>query len=82
MAQFSPFDQQMMSLALQEARKALYLSNPNPRVGCVICKGDKILGKGFTQRVGGNHAEIEAIANARHLGASDSDLQGSTVYVS
>ena len=82
MAQFSPFDQQMMSLALQEARKALYLSNPNPRVGCVICKGDKILGQGFTQRVGGNHAEIEAIANARHLGASDSDLQGSTVYVS
>jgi len=82
MAQFSPFDQQMMSLALQEARKALYLSNPNPRVGCVICKGDKILGKGFTQRIGGNHAEIEAIANARRLGASDSDLQGSTVYVS
>jgi diaminohydroxyphosphoribosylaminopyrimidine deaminase/5-amino-6-(5-phosphoribosylamino)uracil reductase len=82
MAQFSPFDEQMMSLALQEARKALYLSNPNPRVGCVICKGDKILGQGFTQSVGSNHAEIEAIANARHQGASDSDLHGSTVYVS
>ena len=82
MAQFSPFDQQMMSLALQEARKALYLSNPNPRVGCVISKGDKILGQGYTQSVGSNHAEIEAIANARHQGASDSDLHGSTVYVS
>ena len=72
----------MMSLALQEARKALYLSNPNPRVGCVICKGDKILGQGYTQSVGSNHAEIEAITNARHQGASDFDLLGCTVYVS
>lgn len=82
MTEFTSFDHRMMSLALQEASKALYLSNPNPRVGCVISKGEKILGQGFTQRVGGHHAEIEAIANARRLGASDSDLQGSTVYVS
>lgn len=81
MTQFSPNDQQMMALALQEASKALFLSNPNPRVGCVITKADTILGKGFTQKVGGAHAEIQAIADARHKGAGDSDLAGSTVYV-
>ena len=81
MTQFSSFDQQMMALALDEAKKALYLSNPNPRVGCVITKGEQILGKGFTQQVGSQHAEIEAIANARQLGASDTDFAVSTVYV-
>lgn len=81
MTQFSPYDHQIMSLALEEASKALFLSNPNPRVGCVITKADKILGRGFTQKAGGHHAEIEAIADARRKGASDSDLVGSTVYV-
>lgn len=82
MSQFTSFDQQMMALALQEASKALYLSNPNPRVGCVITKGDTILGQGFTQKRGGQHAEIEAIADAKSRGVSELDLSGSTIYVS
>ena len=81
MTQFSSFDQQMMALALDEAKKALYLSSPNPRVGCVITKGEQILGQGFTQQVGSQHAEIEAIDNARRLGASDADFAASTFYV-
>ncbi len=81
MTQFSSFDQQMMALAIEEANKALYLSNPNPRVGCVITKGDRILGQGFTQQVGSHHAEIEAIANAQQLGASEADFAASTFYV-
>lgn len=81
MTQFSSFDRQMMALALEEANKALYLSNPNPRVGCVITKGEQILGQGFTQQVGSQHAEIEAIANARRVGASDADFAASTFYV-
>ncbi|BEI42096.1 MULTISPECIES: bifunctional diaminohydroxyphosphoribosylaminopyrimidine deaminase/5-amino-6-(5-phosphoribosylamino)uracil reductase RibD [unclassified Polynucleobacter] len=81
MTQFSSLDQQMMAFALDEAKKALYLSNPNPRVGCVITKGEQILGKGFTQQVGSQHAEIEAIANARRLGAGDADFAASTFYV-
>jgi diaminohydroxyphosphoribosylaminopyrimidine deaminase/5-amino-6-(5-phosphoribosylamino)uracil reductase len=81
MTQISLFDQQMMALALEEAKKALYLSNPNPRVGCVITKDHRILGRGFTQRVGSHHAEIEAIAHARQLGASDADFAACTVYV-
>ena len=81
MTQFSSFDRQMMALALEEANKALYLSNPNPRVGCVITKGEQIVGQGFTQQVGSQHAEIEAIANARRLGARDADFATSTFYV-
>ena len=57
---------------------ALYLSNPNPRVGCVIVKDGKLIGKGFTQKVGGAHAEVQALANAKSLG---NDPAGSTIYV-
>ena len=81
MTSFSAIDQSMMSLALQEARKTLYLSNPNPRVGCVIAKNNRILGIGFTQKVGSNHAEIEAIADTKRNGITEQELEGSTVYV-
>jgi diaminohydroxyphosphoribosylaminopyrimidine deaminase/5-amino-6-(5-phosphoribosylamino)uracil reductase len=75
---YSALDQQFMSEALAEAQKALYLSNPNPRVGCVIVKEGKIIGRGFTQKVGGAHAEVQALANAKSLG---NDPAGSTIYV-
>ena len=75
---YSAVDHQFMSEAIAEAQKALYLSNPNPRVGCVIVKDGQVIGKGFTQRVGGAHAEVQAIADAKALG---NDLTGSTVYV-
>lgn len=67
-----------MSEALAEARKALYLSNPNPRVGCVIVKNGQVIGRGFTQKVGSAHAEVQALADAKSLG---NDPAGSTVYV-
>ena len=49
-----------MTQALELATQALFLSNPNPRVGCVIVAGDgvQVLGTGFTQQVGGAHAEV------------------------
>ena len=75
---YSAVDHQFMSEAIAEAQKALYLSNPNPRVGCVIVKDDKVIGKGFTQKVGSAHAEIQALANAKSLG---NDPAGSTIYV-
>jgi diaminohydroxyphosphoribosylaminopyrimidine deaminase/5-amino-6-(5-phosphoribosylamino)uracil reductase len=68
-----------MSQALAEAQNALYLSNPNPRVGCVIVKEGKVIGRGYTQKVGGPHAEVQALADAR---ANGFDPAGSTVYVS
>jgi diaminohydroxyphosphoribosylaminopyrimidine deaminase / 5-amino-6-(5-phosphoribosylamino)uracil reductase len=76
---FTKDDTDFMRLALAAAQKSLYLSNPNPRVGCVIVKAGKVIGTGFTQQVGCAHAEIEALAEARKHGA---DLSGSIIYVS
>ena len=75
---YNAVDHQFMSEALAQAQNALYLSNPNPRVGCVIVKDGKLIGKGFTQKVGGAHAEVQALANAKSLG---NDPAGSTIYV-
>ena len=75
---YSAVDHQFMSEALAEAQKALYLSNPNPRVGCVIVKDGHVIGRGFTQKVGSAHAEVQALANAKALGK---EVIGSTVYV-
>jgi diaminohydroxyphosphoribosylaminopyrimidine deaminase / 5-amino-6-(5-phosphoribosylamino)uracil reductase len=61
------------------ARKAIGLSNPNPRVGCVIAGADgQIIGRGFTQAPGGPHAEIVALHDAASLGHS---VKGATAYV-
>lgn len=77
MPTFSPTSP--MQRALDLARQALWLTSPNPRVGCVITspQGD-VLGEGHTQRAGGPHAEIVAMQNAKERGHS---VQGSTAYV-
>jgi diaminohydroxyphosphoribosylaminopyrimidine deaminase/5-amino-6-(5-phosphoribosylamino)uracil reductase len=75
---YTAVDHQWMAEALAEAHKALYLANPNPRVGCVIVKDGQVIGRGFTQQVGGPHAEIQALTDARLNG---SDPTGSTIYV-
>jgi diaminohydroxyphosphoribosylaminopyrimidine deaminase / 5-amino-6-(5-phosphoribosylamino)uracil reductase len=75
---FTALDHQWMAEALAEAHKALYLANPNPRVGCVIVKAGQVIGRGFTQEIGGPHAEIQALSDAKQKGL---DLAGSTIYV-
>jgi diaminohydroxyphosphoribosylaminopyrimidine deaminase/5-amino-6-(5-phosphoribosylamino)uracil reductase len=75
---YTAVDHQWMSEALAQAQKALYLANPNPRVGCVIVKDGQVIGRGFTQRVGGSHAEVQALADAK---ANGKDPAGSTIYV-
>ena len=75
---YTAVDHQWMSEALAEAQKALYLANPNPRVGCVIVKDGQVIGRGFTQAVGGPHAEVQALADVKSNGK---DAAGSTVYV-
>jgi diaminohydroxyphosphoribosylaminopyrimidine deaminase/5-amino-6-(5-phosphoribosylamino)uracil reductase len=75
---YSAVDHQFMSEALAEAQKALYLSNPNPRVGCVIVKKGEVIGRGFTQKVGEAHAEVQALVDAKSNGK---DPAGSTIYV-
>ncbi len=75
---YSESDPRYMQLALELGTRALLHATPNPRVGCVIVRDDRILGEGTTQRPGGNHAEIEALHDARRRG---NDVQGATVYV-
>jgi diaminohydroxyphosphoribosylaminopyrimidine deaminase/5-amino-6-(5-phosphoribosylamino)uracil reductase len=64
-----------MATALKLAARGLYSPHPNPRVGCVIGKGQNILGRGWHEFAGGPHAEIAALQDAGE------DLQGSTAYI-
>ena len=75
---YTALDHKFMSQALAEAAKSLYLSNPNPRVGCVVVKGGKPIGRGHTQWLGGAHAEVQALVDVRAHGF---DPEGSTIYV-
>ena len=65
--------------ALALASGALTLSNPNPRVGCVITDNSgRVLGRGHTQRAGGLHAEAVALRDATALGHR---VTGATAWV-
>jgi diaminohydroxyphosphoribosylaminopyrimidine deaminase/5-amino-6-(5-phosphoribosylamino)uracil reductase len=54
-----------MRIALAQARRARGRSFPNPPVGAVLYRGDRVLGRGYTRPVGGAHAEVVAIEAAR-----------------
>ena len=47
----------MMRRALALADNGLYSTSPNPRVGCVVTQGEKIVGEGWHEKAGGPHAE-------------------------
>ena len=64
----------MMARALQLARRGRYSAMPNPHVGCVVVRDGLVIGEGFTQPAGGNHAEIEALEAA-------GNASGATAYV-
>lgn len=72
---FTETDHEMMAEALALARRGLYTTQPNPRVGCVVALGPSIVGRGFHARAGGPHAEIGALSDAG-LAA-----KGATAYV-
>jgi len=65
-----------MSEAIQLAWRGLYTTEPNPRVGCVLVKDGQIVGRGWHQKAGEGHAEVNAIRDAGSL------AEGSTAYVS
>ena len=68
-----------MREALALAAHAVGLSDPNPRVGCVIVAADgRLAGRGHTQEAGGPHAEAMALRDAAARGV---DVRGATVYV-
>jgi diaminohydroxyphosphoribosylaminopyrimidine deaminase/5-amino-6-(5-phosphoribosylamino)uracil reductase len=68
-------DEDYMRIALREARKGLGRTSPNPCVGAVIVKDGQIISRGYHQRAGTPHAEINAIRNARE------SINGATMYV-
>lgn len=68
-----------MQRALDAARTSLYLTSPNPRVGCVIVLNDSIIATGATQMAGGAHAEVMALQAAQAAGYLH--LDQATVYV-
>ena len=53
-----------MQLALEEGRQGVGRTHPNPPVGALVVRGEKILGRGFTAPAGGPHAEIRALDDA------------------
>ncbi|WP_223789030.1 bifunctional diaminohydroxyphosphoribosylaminopyrimidine deaminase/5-amino-6-(5-phosphoribosylamino)uracil reductase RibD [Marinicella meishanensis] len=64
-----------MKKALKLAAKGLFTTGANPRVGCVLVKGDQIVAQAFHQRVGEPHAEALALQQAGEQAA------GATAYV-
>jgi diaminohydroxyphosphoribosylaminopyrimidine deaminase/5-amino-6-(5-phosphoribosylamino)uracil reductase len=74
-ALYSQDDHRYMARALKLARKGLYTTDPNPRVGCVIVRDEQVVGEGFHVRAGEPHAEIHALA------AAGERAQGATAYV-
>ena len=64
-----------MAQALQLAALGINSTSPNPRVGCVIVQAGKIIGEGWHQRAGTEHAEVHALHQA---GAA---ARGATLYV-
>lgn len=68
-----------MRLALVLAEQAIGLSDPNPRVGCIITRPDgQLIGQGHTQAAGHAHAEVMALQDAQSRGES---VRGATAYV-
>ncbi len=65
--------------SLGMARRATALSNPNPRVGCLIAAPEgRLVGIGHTQQAGGPHAEVMALRDAQ---ARSESVVGATAYV-
>jgi diaminohydroxyphosphoribosylaminopyrimidine deaminase/5-amino-6-(5-phosphoribosylamino)uracil reductase len=69
-------DESYMRRALELAERGLYTTDPNPRVGCVLVRAERIIAEGWHERAGEPHAEIHAL---RAAGAA---ARGATAYVS
>ena len=68
-------DRAHLARALELAARGLYTTDPNPRVGCVIANGERVIGEGWHVRAGEPHAEVLALVAAGPL------ARGATAYV-
>ena len=75
-----PADHRLLLQAIELAHGSIGLSDPNPRVGCVIHDAaGQLAGQGFTQEAGGPHAEVMALRQAQQAGRS---VAGGSAWVS
>jgi diaminohydroxyphosphoribosylaminopyrimidine deaminase/5-amino-6-(5-phosphoribosylamino)uracil reductase len=68
-------DAKFMRLAVRLGRRGLGRTSPNPPVGAVVVRGERVVGRGFHRRAGGPHAEIEALRDAGER------ARGATLFV-
>lgn len=68
-------DSRLMARALELARRGLWTTDPNPRVGCVVADRERVIAEGWHERAGEPHAEAMALATA------GGEARGATVYV-
>lgn len=72
---FLSYDEKYMRLAMQLAENAIGRTSPNPLVGAVIVKDNRVVGCGWHRKAGTPHAEVHALNQAGEL------AQGADVYV-
>ncbi|MCK9389916.1 MAG: bifunctional diaminohydroxyphosphoribosylaminopyrimidine deaminase/5-amino-6-(5-phosphoribosylamino)uracil reductase RibD [Sulfuritalea sp.] len=77
-ASFSAADHAFMARALQLARRGLYSTTPNPRVGCIVVRDGNVIGEGWHEKAGLPHAEAGALAAIVGAGGT---AKGATAYV-
>lgn len=73
---FDEQDVQFMRRAIHLAETARGCVEPNPMVGCLVVRDQKVISEGYHRYYGGPHAEVDALA-----GRSVEDVRGSTIYV-
>jgi len=76
MIEFTDRDRELMKKAISLAEKGRGCVSPNPMVGAVVVKDNRIISEGYHKKAGEDHAEIDAIKN------SPIDINGSDMYVS
>ena len=64
MEQYLNDHHQIMSRAIELARRGVFTVSPNPMVGCVIMADNRVVGEGWHVQAGGDHAEIAALREA------------------
>jgi len=77
-------DHDFMARAIELAARGRLKVQPNPMVGCVIVKNNKIIGEGWHKEYGKDHAEINAIKNCKRIFGAKKALKliaGSNIYV-
>lgn len=68
-------DESYIQLAIEIAKKGNGAVSPNPLVGCVIVKNNRIIGAGYHEKYGENHAEINAINSCKE------SVEGAALYI-